>query len=332
MNPVNGMKALFDCMRRHIKNTLIPHHGNNFRPHLVSAAGIFVLLVFVSLAFSFSLFRGFVANRGADFTAAVLPAVLVNLANTDRANENLPELVVNPLLEEAARMKAEHMAANGYFAHNSPDGLDPWYWIYRSGYSFVEAGENLAVNFTDSRDAQRAWMNSPGHRANIMNGGFTEVGIAAVPGVYKGKNTVFVVQMFGRPAAAQVATAVVTSPASSPTPPAPAAVERVETLIKEETSARVEGIAAAPVSETPSNVQGANVTFWDNASAQPRATVSLVFIAVSLLVALVLLIMVFMQVHHHHTRSVAYALALLVLIALLSYLNTLLLSSDLAII
>lgn len=326
------MNTSLASMRRHLKNTFIPHHGNNFRPQLVSGSGILVLVLLVTLAFGFSLFRGFIANRGAEFTAAVLPAVLVDLANEDRASEDLPALAVSPLLEEAARMKAEHMAEHGYFAHKSPDGIDPWYWIYRSGYTFVEAGENLAVNFTDSRDAQRAWMDSPGHRANIMNGDFTEVGIAAAPGVYKGKDTVFVVQMFGRPAAPMVARAVSAPVAAvAETLPAPV-VARTETIVKQETTARVEGIAAAPVSQTPTNIQGANVSFWDGALAQPRATVSWVFVAVSLLVSLVLLIMVLMQVHHHHTRSVAYALALLVLIALLSYLNTLLLSSELAII
>lgn len=319
-------------MRRHLKNTLIPHEGNNHHPHLLRGAGIVSLLFILAIAFGFSVFQGLVINRSGHFTAAVLPAVLVELTNDDRVDEGLGTLTVNPLLEEAARLKAEHMAEYGYFAHKSPDGLDPWYWFYRAGYDFSEAGENLAVNFTDSHDAQRAWMDSPGHRANILNGTFTEIGIAAVPGEYKGKKTVFVVQMFGRPrpVAAEGPVDVVTLAQAQPN----------ETLVKEEVAARVEGISVAQVATPVSvreesrsqNVEGASVSFFDSASAQPRATVSWVYIALSLLVAFVLLCMVFKQVHHTHSRSMLYGVILLVIITLLSYLNALLLSADLIIV
>lgn len=325
-------------MRRHLKNTLIPHEGNNHCPTLIRGGGIVALLFILALAFGFSVFQGLVVNRGPEFTASVLPAVLVELTNDDRADEGLGTLTVNPLLEEAARLKAEHMAEHGYFAHKSPDGLDPWYWFYRAGYDFTEAGENLAVNFTDSHDAQRAWMDSPGHRANILNGTFTEIGIAAVPGEYKGKKTVFVVQMFGRPrtVAATVSGPVDVVAVAQPQP-------STETLVKEDVSARVEGVSvaeAAPVAQaavedepqSSENVEGASVSFFDSASAQPRATVSWVYIVVSLLVAFVLLCMVFMQVHHKHSRSMLYGVILLVIITLLSYLNALLLSADLIIV
>jgi len=122
------------------------------------------------------------------------------ITNRDRTTANVKELKVNPLLEKAAQAKADDMAARGYFAHNTPEGLSPWYWLNEAGYKYVFAGENLAVNFNDSNDVQRAWMNSKGHFLNILNPRFTEIGIATSTGVYKNRIAVFVVQFFGAPA------------------------------------------------------------------------------------------------------------------------------------
>ena len=60
------------------------------------------------------------------------------------------------------------MAEKSYFAHTSPEGLTPWYWITLAGYRFSLAGENLAIDFTESEDVENAWMNSPAHRASIQ--------------------------------------------------------------------------------------------------------------------------------------------------------------------
>src|SRR3989344_4740191 len=92
------------------------------------------------------------------------------------------------------------MASKGYFAHVSPEGQSPWYWLKQAGYSFSYAGENLAVDFSDSADVSRAWLDSPGHRANILNKNFLETGVAISKGMYQGRETTFVVQFFGRQA------------------------------------------------------------------------------------------------------------------------------------
>jgi uncharacterized protein YkwD len=134
-----------------------------------------------------------------DSLSAIYAGVLVNLTNQNRAAANVAELAVNPLLEKAAQMKADDMAAKGYFAHNTPDGKTPWYWIDQAGYKYVYAGENLAVNFENSEDVETAWMNSRGHFLNIMNPKYTEIGIATSTGTYKGRTAIFVVQMFGKP-------------------------------------------------------------------------------------------------------------------------------------
>ena len=135
-----------------------------------------------------------------DSLSAIYASALVTLANRDRAAQNVSELTVNPLLEKAAQMKADDMAAKSYFAHNTPEGLTPWYWMEQAGYKYTFAGENLAVNFNDSEAVETAWKNSPTHWYNIINPRFTEIGIATSTGIYKGRTAIFVVQMFGSPA------------------------------------------------------------------------------------------------------------------------------------
>lgn len=134
-----------------------------------------------------------------DSLSAIYASVLVNLANKDRTNQNLSELKVNPLLERAAQMKADDMAERGYFAHNTPEGLTPWYWVERAGYKYKYAGENLAVNFLESEEVHSAWAASPTHWLNIVSPRYTEIGIATSTGFYKGYPAIFVVQMFGTP-------------------------------------------------------------------------------------------------------------------------------------
>ena len=134
-----------------------------------------------------------------DSLSAIYASVLVNLTNQNRAASNISQLTVSPILEKAAQMKADDMAAKSYFAHNTPDGKTPWYWFDKAGYKYIYAGENLAVNFEDSADVETAWMNSPGHFLNIMNPKFTEIGIATSTGIYKSRQAVFVVQLFGAP-------------------------------------------------------------------------------------------------------------------------------------
>ena len=156
---------------------------------------IFFLVILVGAMSFIPSFR----IRVFDSLSAIYASVLVNLTNKDRVAANISELKVNPALEKAAQMKANDMATRGYFAHNTPEGLTPWYWIELAGYKYVYAGENLAVNFENSEDVQTAWKNSRGHFLNIINPKYTEIGIATSTGIYKGRTAIFVVQMFGAP-------------------------------------------------------------------------------------------------------------------------------------
>lgn len=153
----------------------------------------------VLLAGSGYIFRKVIADK-TGMVALVLSGALVDFTNQDRKLKDISDLKVNPLLAQAAELKAKDMVEKGYFAHESPEGHSPWYWLDQVGYDFSYAGENLAVNFDESIDVNEAWLNSPKHKENIMNGNFTEIGIAVIDGMYKGKMTTFVVQFFGKPA------------------------------------------------------------------------------------------------------------------------------------
>ena len=123
---------------------------------------------------------------------------LIVLSNKERAAADLPELHVNDKLSTAAYQKALDMLANNYFAHTSPDGVTPWFWIDQEKYQYIYAGENLAINFLTPQVTHVAWMKSESHRENILNPHFDEVGIALARGVMNGKEAVIVVQMFGK--------------------------------------------------------------------------------------------------------------------------------------
>jgi len=181
-----------------LKHVFIPHEHNDFKPHFFREASVAVIFGIALVLLLISAGTDIYINK-TDMTAAVLPAVLVDLTNDVRQSNGEMTLSRNSTLDEAAQMKANDMANYGYFAHTSPNGVTPWYWFSQVGYNFSYAGENLAIDFTESVDVENAWLNSPTHKANILNDKFTEIGIATAEGYYNGHPTVFVVQMFGKP-------------------------------------------------------------------------------------------------------------------------------------
>ena len=122
---------------------------------------------------------------------------VIELVNKERKSRNLEILRENIQLFEAAREKSEDMIANNYFAHTSPKGITPWYWIEKNGYDYIYAGENLAINFSSSEEQHKAWMESLEHRKNIINPHYKEIGVAVKRGGINGKEAVITVQVFG---------------------------------------------------------------------------------------------------------------------------------------
>lgn len=121
--------------------------------------------------------------------------------NNERTKAGKPTLTRSAVLNQAATNKAKDILARQYFDHVSPTGKGPGDVVDEVGYRYITVGENLALgNFDSDADLVQAWMDSPGHRANILSGAFTELGVAVVEGTYEGQKTWVGVQTFGTPA------------------------------------------------------------------------------------------------------------------------------------
>lgn len=252
----------------------------------------------------------YVRQTGSPFIAAVIAATLVELANGDRAELALDDLRVNPLLAEAARLKANDMAEKSYFSHVSPEGHNSWYWLERVGYDYTHAGENLAVDFSESADVENAWMKSESHRANILHDRYTEIGIAVATGTYEGRPTVFAVQMFGRPSAKQVAEAVGAPPASVVVQEVP----RGEPSVLGETSSS----DTSPGSDAQAIVLTSDdVPFWARVATEPKQYLRYAYYIIGLLILLALFFDLELEIKWHHVRHAARAGTLLATMSIL---------------
>jgi hypothetical protein len=300
------MNSWFSWLKKHF----IPHEGNNHRPHILrdlSIRNIVAIVIFLEL-FTFLIPTLTHLNTTGEM-ATVLPAVLADLTNIERQSQNLPTLTVNPILNEAAEMKANDMATNGYFAHTSPEGKTPWYWIEKVGYKYQYAGENLAINFTDSKDVTNAWMGSPTHKANIVKGNYTEMGTGIATGMYKGQSTIFVAQIYANPlpvTAEKTTTRLdsarqVTKTETKETP-------KVAT-IKE--SANVLGVETVAKTEN----QTLKPAFWQKLIASPRNTTNLIlYIVFGIIFIALLLYVIFIKMKNHHLDLITNGLIVLAIV------------------
>lgn len=327
-----------------LKDHFIPHPGNEHKPHLLRWEATFFIMggvLLVEVVFLLQVLFVFPTN----FLAVILPDVIVDLTNVNRGANAVGTLAENPVLQGAAQKKAEDMATKGYFAHYAPDGTSPWYWFKLMGYSYSYAGENLAVNFVDSKDVVDAWMNSPKHRENIVNGHYTEIGIGIAEGTYQGQHAVFVVQFFGRPAQVaaqqpkaptlpqfeaqgtttqQVAGATSTAPtpkppvvAVKPTPksvPVPASPESDFVAVRGEevdasTTPSSTALAAGTLGSTPqSSVVGRML-------ASPHEMTNYLYGMLFTIVLTALLLTVFVKVRIQHPRLIVNGVLMLIVIA-----------------
>ncbi len=141
------------------------------------------------------------------FSNEITAENVVVLMNEYRAGEGLPPLALEKRLTLAANDRMRHMEDEGYWSHTSPDGVSPFTWVKVRAYQFEKAGENLATGFETARLLVASWMESPGHRANIMSADFEDVGISIIDGSTQGPATgKSIVVLFGRlQAAAQIA-------------------------------------------------------------------------------------------------------------------------------
>ena len=166
---------------------------NRFRlGHSLMVGGVFLFLVF-SLLLS---------------TITSIPAVafgsttIFELTNQARTTNGLTEFELSEELTFAAQAKAEAMVENNYFEHTSPDGTTGWDYINDAGYEYTFAGENLAASNEDDVSVVDGWLNSPGHRANLLNEDFSKIGlgIAYKDSYEEFRNVFFIVALYAEPA------------------------------------------------------------------------------------------------------------------------------------
>ncbi|MCX6739004.1 MAG: CAP domain-containing protein [Candidatus Parcubacteria bacterium] len=127
-------------------------------------------------------------------------AEVVKWTNYQREQNGVLPLKRNSQLDTAAIIKVHDMFEKQYFEHVSPAGKDAASLVTGTGYSYLWVGENLALGiFENEKDLVDAWMGSPGHRANILNGHYEEIGVAVDEGQFNGKHVWLAVQEFGKP-------------------------------------------------------------------------------------------------------------------------------------
>lgn len=297
------------------KKHFIPHTGNNNRPHFLQKKSVrnVVLLILFLETFTF-LIPTLTRINITGGMAAVLPAILSILTNNERQSQNLQTLNINPILNKAAEMKALDMATKGYFAHTSPEGKTPWYWLEQVGYKYQYAGENLAINFSDSKDVADAWMASPTHKANIVKKNYTEVGTGIATGVYEGRETVFVAQVYANPILEE------TSKNLFP---------KTETKNTEETSKitttkEISDVLGAETVVINKNIlinQTQNPTFWQRLFASPRNTTNSLMYVILGVIFFALLAYILIKAKNHHVDLITNGLILLAVIGAILSVN-----------
>ena len=188
---INMPDALYNI--RHVKDNL----------HVVSEIDIFGLFMAEELA---------VANMLEPFESEVF-----NLVNRERIIAGLDPLRNDDRLTFAARSHSEDMAQQNYFSHTSLDGRTVGDRIKAEGYSGFTYGENIAAGFSTAEAVMNGWMNSPGHRANILNSNFCDIGVGYAPG---GSFRHYWTQDFGCGADAPPTPTPTNTPTPRPTPSA----------------------------------------------------------------------------------------------------------------
>ena len=313
-----------------LKHTFVPHEGNDFKPHFFREASVIAVILVSTFLLGASAGRSFFIHKTV-LGASISSSVLVDYTNESRLAYNEPPLVRNEKLDRAAQLKGEDMAKEGYFSHESPEGVTPWHWFKSVGYIFSYAGENLAVDFTESKDVQNAWLESPTHKANLLNVKFKEIGIATVEGYYENNPTIFVVQMFGTPAKAEskvtkdasvvhnsTNSLVVTGTSSQLSTATTTELRSVMTddnlVVVENTNAiKIDSINNVPVTKYS--------TWYERAVFSGSKYIDYVYKILVCFVAIALLIMIVVEVRKQHIKHIVYGVFLLVILIIFILIN-----------
>ena len=120
------------------------------------------------------------ANTNSNTTVSNYANQVLTLVNSERSKAGLKPLKLNATLTKSAQAKSQDMHDKKYFDHNSPTYGTPFQMMSKFGYKYSYAGENIAMGQKTPKEVMDAWMNSAGHKANILNSNYTEIGIGYV--------------------------------------------------------------------------------------------------------------------------------------------------------
>ncbi len=176
-----------------------PHPHNNHKAKILWPGSILVLIGLFIMGRSIIDITIGLQPGVLGYASQIDPAKVIELTNSQRLNSGLGIVTLNSDLSQAAAAKAADMFAHNYWAHISPQGTEPWYFVTNSGYKYQHAGENLARDFSNPGDIVKAWMASPTHKQNLLDPRYKDIGVAVMDGYINGVETTIVVQMFGTP-------------------------------------------------------------------------------------------------------------------------------------
>jgi uncharacterized protein YkwD len=337
-------------VRKTLKKYFIPHEENDHKPHILRWQAVAFVIVIAIGVESALLYGSSSLAPNSELFGIIVANALIDQTNQNRIANGDVALTISPLLEAAAQEKANDMVANNYFAHTSPSGVTPWYWFENVGYNFTFAGENLAVNFSDSQDVTNAWMNSPEHRANILDSDFTQIGMATATGTYEGHPAVYVVELFGTPAPAappaepiafvnsasaagtpSAPTHPVSSPKQKPTSTKITSTQSITTT-SNQTFVAIQGAMTSSVAittqeatETAPGVAAPGLVASLNpiqaAAANPRSVVDDIYLAIIALFAVALAINIFVKIRIQHLQVIFAGMLVILVAGLLIILN-----------
>ena len=234
-----------------VRHYLLPHESNNHKPKIFHSS----TLAFLILGFLFYQFVIFILPKTGlkvlGYAANIAPGEVIRQINEKRLSQGLNPLNENPTLSQAALAKGADMLNKDYWAHVSPDGVEPWAFFTNVGYSYHYAGENLARDFSNPSAAVEAWMASPSHKENILSAKYKETGVAVIEGDLAGVDTTLIVQFFGTP---YVDTSQPLPVAAAVPPPASELQPTIEiTVVPTEATAPIAQVTQVPT-EVPLSV------------------------------------------------------------------------------
>jgi len=243
-----------------VKNLLIPHHQNKYRPHLIRRHGLLTALLLIIAVQIVSSLQINAHTRVLGYATNVSISGLLSGTNAERSAAGKSALKINSKLNSAAQAKANDLIANDYWAHTSPTGVTPWHWFDWAGYEYLVAGENLAYGFETSDGVIAGWMNSPSHRDNLLNSVFEDVGFGIANGAnYQGGHNTVVVAEYGDPATIAETppppTASSQTPASTPPPATPAPAPEPTTTPVAQSEPKIEAESSTPAESQPPDTQ-----------------------------------------------------------------------------